>query len=101
MQNHFNIAYPKVTDNELLPLNNQMIEAIVRKGNTKGKKLSAAIYDTIITNFRDDEIVAASYKFKYAKIELLLRLNPGLYHMCITHEDLDKGRVNGMLCRCI
>lgn len=36
-----------------------------------------------------------------AKIEPVLRTYPGCHHMCITNEDLDKGRGNGTLCKCL
>ena len=36
-----------------------------------------------------------------AKIEPALRIYPGSHHMCITNEDLDKGRGNGTLCKCL
>ncbi len=37
---------------------------------------------------------------KGAKIDPVLRLYTGSHNMCITNEDLSKGRGNAMLCKC-
>jgi len=43
----------------------------------------------------------SGFKNAGAKIELALRIYPGSRHMCITNDDLDQGRRNGTLCKCL
>ena len=67
----------------------------------KRRKVSAAFHDTVITQLGDDNIRSTEVFTKGAKIEPTLRIYPGCHFMCITNEDLDKGRGNGTLCKCL
>ena len=86
-----------------------MIEASFQKGSEKREKVeeedqsmvSQMIHDTIVTTLGDDDVRATDYEHKGAKVEPVLRIFPGSHHMCITNDDLDKGRGNGTLCRCL
>ena len=91
-----------------------MIEAIITNRGTwqqtdnnkrrkkRGRKqVSKAVHDTIITQLGDDDIRATDFTSKGAKIEPALRLHPGSHLMCITNDNLDQGRGNGTLCKCL
>jgi len=78
-----------------------MVEAKIQKGGTRGEKISQSMHDIIIANLGDDDIRATGFHCKDAKIDPLLCFYPGSHHMCITNEDLDKGRGNGTICRCL
>eukprot|EP00984_Skeletonema_dohrnii_P018035 scaffold8336_cov96-Skeletonema_dohrnii-CCMP3373.AAC.12 len=65
------------------------------------RKVSAAFHDTVITQLGDDDIKSTEFAASGAKIEPALRIYPGSHHMCKTNEDLDQGRGNGTLCKCL
>jgi hypothetical protein len=108
---HIMQTHPNIDTNELPPDHTLMIEATIttsgqqRRGNKRQrreqKKISQAVHDTIITQLGDDDIRATNYMHKNAKIEPVLRLYPGAHQMCITNDNLDEGRGNGTLCKCI
>ena len=75
-----------------------IIEASLRR---KKKKVSQAIQDVVVSKLGDDDIRATDFSSKGAKITPAMRCYPGSHHMCITNKDLDKGRGNGTLCRCL
>ena len=98
-------THPTVDSDDMPPDNTLMIEAIIRRkekgSRKKGRKVSQNIHDTIVNTLGDDDVRATGFTCKDAKIEPLLRVYPGSHHMCITNEDLDKGRGNGTLCKCV
>jgi hypothetical protein len=104
-RNHLLNTHPTVDSEDEPPNHTLMIEATIRKGEgsstKKGAKVSQSIHDTITTSLGDNDVRATGFQCKDAKIEPLLRVYPGSHHMCITNEDLDKGRGNGTLCRCV
>ncbi len=101
-------THPTITNDDLPPDHTLIIEASVSKaieteaGSRKRKRHStvpAAFHDTVITQLGDDDIRSTAYAASNAKIEPALRTYPGCHFMCITNEDLDKGRGNGTLCK--
>lgn len=94
-------THPEINSDELPPYHTLMVEAKIQKGGAKGKKVSQSIHDTIVTSLGDDDIKSTNFHCKDAKIDPLLRFYPGSHHMCITNADLNKGRGNGTLCRCL
>lgn len=104
-QKHIKRTHPTVESDDMPPDHTLMIEATIRqrvKGSRKkGRKVSQTIHDTIVTTLGDNDVRATGFQCKDAKIDPLLRLHPGSHHMCITNEDLDKGRGNGTLCKCV
>ena len=95
---HILATHPTVDSDELPPDHTLMIEASIRR---KRRKVAQAIHDTIVTLLGDDDIKSTEFSSKGAKIDPLLRMYPGSHHMCITNDDLKKGRGNGTLCRCV
>ena len=55
--------------------------------------------NTIATQLGDDDIRSTNFASNGAKIEPAPRIYPGSHHMCITNEDLDQGRGNGLFAR--
>jgi len=117
---HIKETHPTIDDdNSLPPDHTLMIEASIsttvatemeteketenkkRTRRRKRRKVSAAFHDTVITQLGDDDIKVTEFAASGAKIEPVLRTYPGCHHMCITNEDLDKGRGNGTLCKCL
>jgi hypothetical protein len=102
---HLINTHPTIASDDAPPDHTLMIEASIRKGGgtsrQKGAKVSQSIHDTITTSLGDNDVRATGFQCKDAKIEPLLRIYPGSHHMCITNEDLDKGRGNGTLCKCV
>jgi hypothetical protein len=101
-------THPTITNDDLPPDHTLIIEASVSKaieteaGSRKRKRHStvpAAFHDTVITQLGDDDIRSTEFAASGAKIEPALRTYPGCHFMCITNEDLDKGRGNGTLCK--
>ena len=72
-----------------------------RKRKSKKRKISQALHDIITTELGDNDIKSTDFKTKGAKLDPVLRLYHGSHHMCITNDDLSKGRGNGTLCKCI
>ncbi len=121
---HIEETHPTIDDNSLPPDHTLIIEASISKttetetgtedesktNNTRKKKkrrrmqrrkVSAAFHDTVITQLGDDDIRSTQFAANGAKIEPALRTYPGSHHMCITNDDLKKGRGNGTLCKCL
>eukprot|EP00984_Skeletonema_dohrnii_P017132 scaffold7732_cov150-Skeletonema_dohrnii-CCMP3373.AAC.2 len=69
--------------------------------NGKKRKISQALHDIITTELGNNDIKSTDFKTKGAKLDPVLRLYHGSHHMCITNDDLSKGRGNGTLCKCI
>eukprot|EP00985_Skeletonema_marinoi_P016493 scaffold8885_cov170-Skeletonema_marinoi.AAC.3 len=69
--------------------------------NGKKRKISQALHGIITTELGDNDIKSTDFKTKGAKLDPVLRLYHGSHHMCITNDDLSKGRGNGTLCKCI
>ena len=65
----------------------------------KGKRVSAAVHDIAVSKLGDNDIKCTDLSAKGAKIDPVLRLFPDAPFMCISNEDLDKGRGNGTLCK--
>lgn len=97
-KNHILATHPKIENAEQPPDNMLIIEASLRR---KKKKVSQAIQDVVVSKLGDDDIRATDFSSKGAKITPAMRCYPGSHHMCITNKDLDKGRGNGTLCRCL
>ena len=95
-KNHIIATHPLITSNELPPDHTLMIEASIR---TKSKKVSQAVHDVITTMLGDNDIKVSEYNRSSAKIDPLLQVFPGSQEMCISNDDLKKGRGNGTLCR--
>ena len=111
---HILETHPDISDHTSPPDHTLMIEAIITNRGTwqqtdnnkrrkkRGRKqVSKAVHDTIITQLGDDDIRATDFTSKGAKIEPALRLHPGSHLMCITNDNLDQGRGNGTLCKCL
>ncbi|KAL7448089.1 hypothetical protein ACHAWC_000349, partial [Mediolabrus comicus] len=107
---HIKETHPTIDDDNLPPDHTLIIEASVSRaietdaGSRKRKrhrKALAAFHDAVITQLGDDDIRATEFAASGAKIEPALRTYPGCHHMCITNEDLDQGRGNGTLCKCL
>jgi hypothetical protein len=125
-QQHILNTHPDINSNENPPDHTLMIEASFksskkdeasstdegRKGekakkrkrrskNRKERKLSQALHDIITSELGDNDIKSTDFKTKGAKLDPVLRLYTGSHHMCITNDDLSKGRGNGTLCKCV
>ena len=121
-QQHILSTHPDVDSDEDPPGHTLMIEASFtsskeastgenkggkskkRKRNSKNgkkRKISQALHDIITTELGDNDIKSTDFKTKGAKLDPVLRLYHGSHHMCITNDDLSKGRGNGTLCKCI
>jgi hypothetical protein len=120
---HIEETHPTIDDDIPPPDHTLIIEAAVstttqtetedETGNTKTKKrrggrrqrqrrkVSTAFHDIIITQLGDDDIKSTDFASNGAKLEPALRIYPGSHHMCITNADLDEGRGNGTLCKCL
>ena len=111
---HIKNTHPDVAEVREPPGHTLMIEASTfTNGKTnhsqqnrkrkRGKKqpISTAVHDTIVSKLGDDDIRASGFGSNGAKIEPALRVYPGSHHMCMTNDDLDKGRGNGTLCKCV
>eukprot|EP00986_Skeletonema_menzelii_P013820 scaffold8448_cov188-Skeletonema_menzelii.AAC.1 len=109
---HIQETHPNINEAKLPPDHTLMIEASVftnsngthtqkHRKRKRGKKqrVSTAVHDTIISKLGDDDLRANGYNNNGAKIEPVLRIYPGSHHMCITNDDLGKGRGNGTLCK--
>lgn len=111
---HIKDTHPDIDDHINPPDHTLMIEASVatsgafgqKKNNKKRKRgqrkrVATAVHDAIISQLGDDDIKATDWFCQGAKIEPALRVYPGSHHMCITNENLDQGRGNGTLCKCL
>jgi len=114
---HIMQTHPDITDKDSRPPDHTlMIEATIsisgKKGrgrkrkkrnnsNVSGLGLGQVVQDTIISQLGDDDVRATEFLNRGAKIEPVLRVYPGSHHMCITNENLNEGRGNGTLCKCV
>ena len=88
-KNHIIATHPLITSNELPPDHTLMIEASIR---TKHKKVSQAVHDVITTMLGDNDIKVSKYNRSLAKIDPLVQVFPGSQEMCISNDDIKKGR---------
>ncbi len=114
---HIMQTHPEVTDkNSHPPDHTLMVEATIstsgkkqrgrkrkkrNNSNFSGLGLSQVVQDTIISQLGDDDVRATEFLNRGAKIEPVLRVYPGSHHMCITNKNLNEGRGNGTLCKCV
>ena len=97
-KNHILATAPKVDYDDPPPAHTLMIEASMRRQN---KKVSQAVHDVIISQLCDNDVKSSEKYSGNTKIDPLLRLFPGGPFMCISNQDLKKGRGNGTVCRCV
>jgi len=114
-QKHIIDTHPDISSNENPPNHTLMIEAVIttnkagtnkrkhgeRAPTKRGRKISKALHDIITTELGDDDIKSTGFTSRNAKIDPVIRVYPGSHHMCITNDDLKKGRGNGTLCKCV
>ena len=75
-----------------------MVEASMKK---KTQPVSRAIHDIIVARLGDNGIHSTLFASQSAKIDPVLRLFPCSLFMCTTNDDLDKGRGNDTVCKCV
>lgn len=79
---HILATHPTIDSDELPPDNTLIIlEASVRR---KKQKVSCGLHGTIVTMLGGADIRVTNYNSRGAKIDPVLRLFPGLHHMCMT-----------------
>jgi len=98
-RNHIMETHPTIDSDEVPPVHTLMVEASMKK---KTQPVLRAIHDIIVARLGDNDIHSTMIASQGAKIHPALRLFPGSsLLMCTTNNDLDKGRGNGTVCKCV
>ena len=60
----------------------------------QSKKVSQAVHDVVVSQLDDNDVQSSEKYSGNTKMDPLSRLFPGAPFMCISNEDLNKGRGN-------